>query len=457
MRHPSCDGRGLAIRRRAGWTEAVLRVLGIGSRIDLGDLYLALMREGHEVRVHAGDPSYAGCFAGLLDPVANWRAELGWVGRDGLVLFEKVGRGAEQDTLRAEGYQVIGGSALGDRLEYDRAFGQAMLQDAGLQIATSYPFASPEDAAAWLKQHPGRTVLKHDNNARATFVGDHRQGADVLFQLSRTPPGRVMLMERLEGVEVGVGAYFDGQTFLRPACIDFEHKRFFPGEMGEMTGEMGTLLSYEGADALFDATLGRIAPQLAAARHVGYVNLNMIANEAGLWPLEFTCRFGNPGFAVLAPLQPDGWGDLLGRMMRGNAKSFSTAPGWSIGIVLTVPGFPEEQPGADPAADPPVFFHEPPDGAELAHYHFSDMRREAGQLFARRRTGYAMVVTGTGATVQQAQAQATARARNVVIPDLRWRTDIGDRFLAGEGARLARLGWLAPLGIAAADVQANAA
>ncbi len=424
-----------------------MRILGIGNRIDLGDLYLALQREGHEVRVHAGDRAFAGGFAGLLQTVPDWRPALDWVGRGGVVIFEKVGRGAEQDALRRDGYQVVGGSTLGDRLEYDRAFGQQVLRDVGLQIAEGHDFAGPADAAAWLRANPGRYVLKHHNNARATFVGDHQAGADVLFQLSRTPPLRVMLQRRLEGVEVGVGAYFNGRRFLHPACIDFEHKRFFPGELGEMTGEMGTLASYDGAQPLFDATLGRVAPLLAEAGHVGYVNLNMIANESGLWPLEFTCRFGNPGFAVLAPLQRDGWGDLLQRMLRPDSAEFAALPGWSVGIVLTIPAFPEETPGADPALDVPVFHHAPPD--DPAHYHLSDVRMQDGQLFARRATGYAMVVTGTGATVQQAQAAATARARNVVIPNLRWRGDIGDRFLAGEGARLQALGWLPRLGKAA--------
>ena len=416
-----------------------MRVLGIGARVDLGDLYMALQREGHEVRVHASDPAFAATFDGLVERVPDWRAELGWVGLDGMVLFEKVGHGAVQDALRADGLRVIGGSALGDRLEYDRGFGQDVLRQAGLRIAPAHTFAGAAEAASWLRANPGRMVLKHFNNARATFVGDHAAGLDVLFQLGRAPAGAVLLMPRIAGVEVGVGAYFDGQRFLKPACIDFEHKRFFPGEIGEMTGEMGTLLSYRGAGPIMRATLGRLETPFAAAGHVGYVNLNMIVNEDGLWPLEFTCRFGNPGFAILAPLQTDGWADLFGRMLAGGQGRFATSADWCTGIVLTVPPFPEERPGADRALDAPVLFHAAPDDA--GHFHWSDMRMEDGQLFAGRRTGYAMVVTGVGLDIPASQAAALARARSVCIPDLRYRGDIGERVRLGELERLRGLGW----------------
>ncbi|TPG52356.1 phosphoribosylamine--glycine ligase [Roseomonas nepalensis] len=420
-----------------------MRILAIGPRAYLGDIYLALQREGHEVRVHAEDPPGDRAFGGLIDTVPDWRAELDWVGRDGIVFFERIERGAVQDALRAQGYRVVGGSAFGDRLEGERDFGQAVLREAGLAIAESHPFEHPALALEWLGRNPGRYVLKHDEVGRNTFVGDHPEGLDLAFMLRRAGEGRVLLMERIEGVEVGVGAYFDGTAFLRPACIDFEHKRFFPGEMGEMTGEMGTLASYEGAEPLFAATLDRVAPRLAAAGHVGYVNLNLMVNERGVWPLEFTCRFGNPGFAVLAALQADGWGDLMARMaMPREPRRFATTPGWSVAIVLTVPPFPDHRATAEPSEDPPVFFLRPPEGAEQDSYHFVDMRREDGQLLGRRRSGHLMIVTGTGPTIEAAQAAARARAGNVVAPELRWRSDIGDRFLGGERERLRALGWL---------------
>ncbi len=420
-----------------------MRFLAIGPRAYLGDIYLSLVRQGHEVRVHAEDPPEERAFGGLIDCVPDWRAELPWVARDGIILFERANRGEVQDRLRAEGYRVVGGSALGDRLENDRAFGQAVLAEAGLPVAKSRAFDTPEEALGFLAAHPGRYALKFDDSRQPTFVGDHPAGRDIAFMLRRAGAARVLLQERIEGVEVGVGAYFDGRAFLRPACIDFEHKRFFPGELGEMTGEMGTLASYEGAQRLFEATLGRVAPLLAGAGHVGYVNLNLMVDERGPLPLEFTCRFGNPGFAVLAAMQRGGWGDVFQRMAEGDAPTFPVTPGWSVAIVLTVPPFPAVDQAATERDDVPLFFLEEPAGAELDHHHLVDARRDAeGQLLVRRRSGHAMIVTGTGATVPEAQRAAIARARNVVAPELRWRADIGDRFLGGERERLAALGWL---------------
>jgi phosphoribosylamine--glycine ligase len=423
-----------------------MRILAIGPRAYLGDVYLTLQREGHEVRVFAEDPPELRAFEGLIDCVEDWRVELDWVGQDGVVFFERVGRGVLQDELRAQGFRVVGGSTFGDRLEQEREFGQSVLQEAGFEIAASMSFQHPSLALEWLARNPGRYVLKHDDTSRTTFVGDHPQGADLAFMLRRAGEGRVLLMERLEGVEVGVGAYFDGARFLRPACIDFEHKRFFPGETGEMTGEMGTLAAYDDSEALFAATLDRLAARFAAAGHVGYINLNMIVNERGVWPLEFTCRFGNPGFAVLAALQPDGWGDLMARMTAGPStgteRHFTTRPGWSVAIVLTVPPFPAHTETASLEEDPPVFFLRPPEGTELDRYHFVDMRLEDEQLLGRRRSGHLMIVTGTGSSVQAAQEDARRRAGNVVAPELRWRADIGDRFLQGEQERLRALGWL---------------
>jgi phosphoribosylamine--glycine ligase len=215
-----------------------MRILAIGPRAYLGEVYLSLRLKGHEVRVFAEDPPEQRAFGGLIDCVAGWRAELDWIGRDGVIFFERIGRGALQDESRAQDFHVVGGSAFGDRLEQEREFDQAVLREAGLAIAESSSFAHPTLALEWLSQHPewlsqhpGRYVLKHDDTARTTFVGGHPDDADLAFMLRCAGADRVLLMKRLEGVEVGVGAYFDGTRFLRPACIDFEHRRFFSGEM----------------------------------------------------------------------------------------------------------------------------------------------------------------------------------------------------------------------------------
>jgi len=153
-----------------------VRILGITETCDLGSLYLRLIAEGHEVRVSVSEPLASGTMAGMVPRTEDWRSELDWVheaGADGLILFEAVGFGELQDQLRREGYNVIGGSAYGDRLENDRAYAQRLLGDLGLNIAATAEFKTAAAALADLKNRPRRCVFKVSASAGESTASAH--------------------------------------------------------------------------------------------------------------------------------------------------------------------------------------------------------------------------------------------------------------------------------------------
>jgi phosphoribosylamine---glycine ligase len=421
-----------------------MRILGVSETCDLGSMYLRLICEGHDVRVGVSDPLASGTMAGMVPRAADWRAELPWVrdaGEDGIILFEAVGFGALQDELRADGFNVIGGSALGDRLEEDRAFAQQVLAENGVHVAPARQFTSIGAAMVDLSERPRRCVFKRSASAADTFVGSMDDGRDVaafLKSVSISNGASFILMDHVEGVETGVGAYFNGERFLRPACVDWEHKRFFAGDMGELTGEMGTVATFEGSDALFDATLARLEPMLRDARHVGWVNLNTIINEQGVWPLEFTCRFGYPGFAVLEPLQALGWGELFRSIVRREPTSFPSARGLSLCIVLSTPPFPYSREEVEAPVGMPIVV----EGVEPEHLHWGEVGKAGEEMVTAGLYGWTAVVTGTGVTVRDAQGAAYKRAARVHTPNLRYRLDIGEKLIGGELQRLIDWGWL---------------
>ncbi|HYW57144.1 MAG TPA: phosphoribosylamine--glycine ligase [Polaromonas sp.] len=433
-----------------------MRFLGIGEFNDLAALYHGLAKRGHEVRVFIGDEACQDVFGGMLQTTPDWRAELEWIhqaGDQGIILFESASMGKEQDELRRQGFQVIGGSAYGDRLEADRTFGQEVCRSIGLRTAASHSFTRYADAMDFLKKRGGRYVLKFNgaNSPRTrNYIGEMEDSADMLALLtmySHAAPADVdepdfVLMEYLQGVEVGVGAYFNGDDFLDAVCIDFEHKRFFAGELGELTGEMGTIVSYRGARKLFAATLAPLAPLLRASAYCGYININLIVNEAGVWPLEFTSRFGYPGFAICEALHAEPWESIFSKMVGKTSLHLKTQEGFACGVVLTVPPFPYRLGYAELSKGEPICFRPGMTPADHARLHFAEVAEQHGQLVTSGATGYIGVATGTGKNVEDASREAYRVARMVVIPNLRYRTDIGERVRTRDWQQLETWGWI---------------
>jgi phosphoribosylamine--glycine ligase len=280
-----------------------------------------------------------------------------------------------------------------------------------------------------------------------SFVGRLGDGRDVRAFLAGLPPASTdsfILMQHVEGIEMGVGAYFNGDSFLQPSCLDWEHKRFFPGDLGELTGEMGTVVTYARTKRFHDLTLGRMEPLLRAGGYCGYINLNTIVNRDGIWPLEFTCRFGYPGYAILDPLQETAWGELFGAMVSRSADTFRTAPGFAVGIVMTTPPFPYSRPAVEEPVGLPILFDGALDDKDRRHLHYGEVGMRNGQLVTSGAYGWTMVVTGTGPTVAKAQQHANRLADRVIIPNVRYRRDIGYRLIAGDLDRVEALGLFDP-------------
>lgn len=125
-------------------------------------MYCRQRIEGHAVRVYVGYDESHPVLAGLVQRCEDWQAEPGWVresGDEGLIVLETAHHGEIHDQLRRAGFLIIGGSAWGDRLEADGAYGQQVLRDAGLQVAPTHVF---DAAIAFVRARAARYVFELD-------------------------------------------------------------------------------------------------------------------------------------------------------------------------------------------------------------------------------------------------------------------------------------------------------
>jgi phosphoribosylamine--glycine ligase len=238
---------------------------------------------------------------------------------------------------------------------------------------------------------------------------------------------------------MGVGAYFDGERFLAPACLDWEHKKFCAGDLGELTGEMGTVVTYERTGVFFRQTLAHMAPLLKQHGYCGYINLNTMVNAQGIWPLEFTCRFGYPGYAILDPLQRTPWSTLFKGMVSRNGRDLCTSPGFAVGVVMTTRPFPYVRKLVPEPVGLPILFDGDLTERDRKNIHFGEIGLEGSRLVTAGYQGWTMVVTGTGSTIAEAQADAYRLAQRVVIPNVRYRNDIGAKLIAADFAKVESL------------------
>jgi phosphoribosylamine--glycine ligase len=179
--------------------------------------------------------------------------------------------------------------------------------------------------------------------------------------------------------------------------------------------------------------------KLAASGYVGYIDINCIVNAKGIYPLEFTSRWGYPTISVHMEGVTSGWGDFLYHLAKHETPEFKTKKGFQIGVCIVISPYPfRDQEEADIYRDLSILFKKP----NLDGFHLGDLKKINGSFAVAGTAGYIGVITGAGTTVEDARKQAYLRISNIILQNMYYRTDIGSRWMTSDSDKLLTWGYL---------------
>ncbi|AEM56666.1 phosphoribosylamine--glycine ligase [Haloarcula hispanica N601] len=440
----------------------------------IGDIAWQVSREGHDVRYYIEADSDQEIADGFVPKTDDWRGDLGWadvVVFDDIWVGGDIGTGELAQELRAEGHAVVGGTPNTDALEEDRGYAMEVLEDHGVNTIEHHVFEDFDAGIKHVQENPAPYVIKPlgevQNVKRLLYVGNEDDGSDIVDVLRayKKAWGHRMkgfqLQRKVEGVEIAVCGFFNGESFVEPINFNFEHKKLFPGNIGPSTGEMGTSMFWAGRNELFAETLGKVEGWLADEGYVGSIDINCIVNEDGIYPLEFTPRFGYPTITLQEESFESETGQFFLDLANGRDPELEVHRGYQVAVRVVLPPFPfdDQKTYDENSRNAAVVFGSdsregihiedakrvPVEGTDRATGERSESGAAVdGQWRVAGESGMPLVVTGKGDTMQGAREQAYGRVDDILIPNCYYRDDIGERWIEGDGDRLQAWGYLGP-------------
>jgi phosphoribosylamine--glycine ligase len=414
---------------------------------------------GHEVRMFrfSKKPTrYAEGFPqiALID---DWKASMPWA-REGLILNMANNRYLwELDRYRQDfGYtNIFAPTVASARLEIDRKAGMDLIEAIGLDLPEYHTFNSLEEAEAFARKSSDTFVFKPAGDCddkSLTYVS--HDPADMVGWLRRQIKagkklgGKAMLQKKIDRLaEIGVSGWMGPEGFLPERYqVCHEHKPLYPGDIGQATGEQGTVTSYTDDDKLAREMLLPLEPTLRTLGHRGDFAVGAMVDTKGkAWFLEFTARFGYPCHWIQTASHKGDPIQWMADLLKGK-DSLKVSYDVAIGVVLSQPMYPFD------AAPPGMVEGIPIRGVDEVGDQFYpvEVMRGKGPVWQDGKIveqptwetagEYVAVVCGLGKTVQRAQAKVYGAIDKIKFPNVGYRNDIGDR-LEHELPKLHQFGY----------------
>ncbi len=380
---------------------------------------------GHiATNLHVG----SGGVASLADAAQKIRADLVVVGPEA-PLAEGLA-----DKLEEIGIPVFGPTRAAARLESSKSFAREIIREAYAPGPEFAVFTEESEALNFLRRNPGPRVVKADGLAAGKGVVVCDNEADAAKAVRACMSGRafgeagakVLLEERLEGREVSVFAYCDGER-LSPLVAACDYKRLEDDDRGPNTGGMGSYsppefwtpeLSLEIERTIMLPVVDAMAERGTPYRGVLYAGLML--TTGGPRVLEFNCRFGDPETQVLMPRLDSDPLQIMYACAKGRLDPATVA--WNdrqyVGVVMASDGYPAEY-----ETGKAVTGLEKDDSDDVIV--FAAGVGGAANVRPVTTGGRVLTVVGGGGSLKEARTRAYARLAGISFDGAHWRTDIG--------------------------------
>ena len=337
------------------------------------------------------------------------------------------------DAMTAVGIPVFGPSRAAARLESSKSFAREIIRAADAPGPDFDVFTEESEALKFLRCNPGPRVVKADGLAAGKGVVVCDNASHAAEAVRTCMSGRsfgeagatVLLEERIEGREVSVFAFCDGER-LSPLVAACDYKRVNDGDDGPNTGGMGSYsppefwtpeLSVQVERAIVRPVIAEMAKRGTPYRGVLYAGL-MLTSE-GPKILEFNCRFGDPETQVLMPrLATDPLPAMLA-CAQGNLDPASV--GWNdrhyVGVVMASHGYPASYETGFEISGLGV----PDDDDSVA---FTAGVTAGADGRPATAGGRVLTVVGGGDSLARARERAYTRLSGIAFQGVFWRSDI---------------------------------
>lgn len=229
--------------------------------------------------------------------------------KENLTIFiDDVGIGELATNLRRQGYKVVGGSPLTDRIEEDRQFATDLMSKV-MDVPESVSFQSWDRAIEFVKTNEpeDRLVFKPNDSfapKEYTYLGKNvKELVDMMkeFRAEWKWKEDFQIQRFIKGTEVDFSGFFNGKDYIENSMmIYFENKPIMNDDVGPASGGAIAVEFARPLKGVFADILNKLKPALIKAGYIGQISCNSIVSDEDKKPyfLEFCGRFGYPSLPL---------------------------------------------------------------------------------------------------------------------------------------------------------------